>query len=174
MTDWNHSRRTVAKRKPSGYDPGPMTDANLYLDKVDLARYLSDSECKKCGSQSCKELVDKLRQKDCLPGDLNVSRDLARSLEMALDLEGLLPRVPMLQMPQPGTAGIMELNSQLRAGQPAQSAGAQRLPRLVLPGLASGMETEIASATGFRVEVGPVCAAELPLFFGAEWKPSQG
>lgn len=37
---------------------------------------------------------------------------------------------------------------------------------LVLPGLAAGSRDEIAAATGRPVEVGPVCAAELPLYFG--------
>jgi hypothetical protein len=40
---------------------------------------------------------------------------------------------------------------------------------LVLPGLAAGSRDEIAAATGRPVEVGPVCAAELPLYFGERW-----
>ena len=40
---------------------------------------------------------------------------------------------------------------------------------LVLPGLARGLRDEITTATGFTVEVGPVCAAELPLYFGGRW-----
>ena len=40
---------------------------------------------------------------------------------------------------------------------------------LVLPGLARELRDEIATATGFSVEVGPVCAAELPLYFGDRW-----
>ena len=40
---------------------------------------------------------------------------------------------------------------------------------LVLPGLAAGLRDEIAAATGRPVEVGPVCAAELPLYFGERW-----
>jgi CO dehydrogenase/acetyl-CoA synthase gamma subunit (corrinoid Fe-S protein) len=221
-----HSRHTVAKSNPPGYYPEPMGDANLYLDKVDFTRYLSGSECKKCGSQSCKELVDKLRKRDCLPADLDLARDRIRGIEMALDVDGLLPRIPMLQMPQPGTIGMMELNGPasedpvLITGNSAltqevllavlsttmssftllfvdthgdtldmaiildsftpervASAVEKEKPggsRLVLPGLAGGMAAAIASATGFRVEVGPVCAAELPLFFGDRWKPSQG
>ena len=40
---------------------------------------------------------------------------------------------------------------------------------LVLPGLAAGLRDEIAAATGRPVEIGPVCAAELPLYFGERW-----
>jgi CO dehydrogenase/acetyl-CoA synthase gamma subunit (corrinoid Fe-S protein) len=41
---------------------------------------------------------------------------------------------------------------------------------LVLPGLAAGSKDEVAAATGRPVEVGPVCAAELPLYFGERWR----
>jgi acetyl-CoA decarbonylase/synthase complex subunit gamma len=40
---------------------------------------------------------------------------------------------------------------------------------LILPGLAAGLRDEVASVSGLAVEVGPVCAAELPLFFGERW-----
>jgi len=40
---------------------------------------------------------------------------------------------------------------------------------LVLPGFAAGIRDQLAAATGFTVEVGPVCAAELPLFFVERW-----
>ncbi|MBW2264494.1 MAG: hypothetical protein JRG91_21215, partial [Deltaproteobacteria bacterium] len=40
---------------------------------------------------------------------------------------------------------------------------------LVLPGLAAAMRDDVASAAGLSVEVGPVCAAELPLFFADLW-----
>ena len=39
----------------------------------------------------------------------------------------------------------------------------------MLSGLAAGSRDEIAAATGRPVEVGPVCAAELPLYFGERW-----
>jgi hypothetical protein len=40
---------------------------------------------------------------------------------------------------------------------------------LTIPGLARGLHAAIAGATGRPVEVGPVCAAELGLYFGARW-----
>jgi CO dehydrogenase/acetyl-CoA synthase gamma subunit (corrinoid Fe-S protein) len=40
---------------------------------------------------------------------------------------------------------------------------------LVLPGLAAPLRDEVASVSGLTVDVGPVCAAELPLFFGDRW-----
>ena len=41
--------------------------------------------------------------------------------------------------------------------------------RLILPGLAEKLAPSVSERLGRAVEVGPVCAAELPLFFGTEW-----
>jgi CO dehydrogenase/acetyl-CoA synthase gamma subunit (corrinoid Fe-S protein) len=40
---------------------------------------------------------------------------------------------------------------------------------MIVPGLARTLAGEFAGATGWEVEVGPVCAAELPLFLGERW-----
>ena len=42
---------------------------------------------------------------------------------------------------------------------------------IVIPGLASSMHDELKESTGWKVTVGPICAAELPLFFGERWLP---
>jgi CO dehydrogenase/acetyl-CoA synthase gamma subunit (corrinoid Fe-S protein) len=42
--------------------------------------------------------------------------------------------------------------------------------RMVIPGLAAHLREETAGATGWEVEVGPICAAELPLYFGPSWE----
>jgi CO dehydrogenase/acetyl-CoA synthase gamma subunit (corrinoid Fe-S protein) len=44
---------------------------------------------------------------------------------------------------------------------------------LIIPGLAAAIQTDIATLTGWNVRVGPVCAAELPLFLSAIWIPSE-
>ncbi len=43
---------------------------------------------------------------------------------------------------------------------------------LVLPGLAADLQEPVATATGWEVRVGPICALELPLFFGDYWQPA--
>ncbi len=45
---------------------------------------------------------------------------------------------------------------------------------LVIPGLATALQEPIAAATGWEVNVGPICALELPLFFGEYWQPPLG
>lgn len=43
-------------------------------------------------------------------------------------------------------------------------------PRIVLPGLAATLAPELSQIVGSEVEVGPICAAELPLYMGDDWK----
>jgi len=42
---------------------------------------------------------------------------------------------------------------------------------IIIPGLASAMCDELGKSTGWKVTVGPICAGELPLFFGDRWSP---
>ncbi len=41
--------------------------------------------------------------------------------------------------------------------------------RIILPGLAEKLAAPVSEMLGRAVEVGPICAAELPLFFGSDW-----
>ncbi|MBT4510920.1 MAG: hypothetical protein HOC20_01740 [Chloroflexi bacterium] len=40
---------------------------------------------------------------------------------------------------------------------------------MIVPGLTSPLADEFKSVTGWEIEVGPVCAAEIPLFLGDRW-----
>lgn len=42
---------------------------------------------------------------------------------------------------------------------------------MIIPGLASSLKGDIEKLTGWQVRVGPVCAAELPLFLSEIWIP---
>jgi acetyl-CoA decarbonylase/synthase complex subunit gamma len=44
---------------------------------------------------------------------------------------------------------------------------------LIIPGLAAPLKKDIEKLTGCAVRVGPVCAAELPLFLSEIWIPPQ-
>lgn len=41
--------------------------------------------------------------------------------------------------------------------------------RIILPGLAEGLAAPVSALLDRPVEVGPICAAELPLFFASDW-----
>jgi CO dehydrogenase/acetyl-CoA synthase gamma subunit (corrinoid Fe-S protein) len=45
---------------------------------------------------------------------------------------------------------------------------------LIIPGLAAGLAQPLAAATGWEIQVGPVCALELPLYCGDYWQPPLG
>ena len=45
--------------------------------------------------------------------------------------------------------------------------------KLIIPGLASSLKGEIELLTGWHVRVGPVCAAEIPLFLSEIWVPPE-
>jgi len=42
---------------------------------------------------------------------------------------------------------------------------------MIIPGFASSLKGEIERLTGWQVQVGPICVAELPLFFSDIWTP---
>jgi len=50
-----------------------------------------------------------------------------------------------------------------------QSHGQDLTGRIILPGLAERLAAPLSKMLGRPAEVGPVCAAELPLFFASEW-----
>ena len=41
--------------------------------------------------------------------------------------------------------------------------------RIILPGLAAGIAPELATLFGRPIEIGPICAAEIPLYMGDDW-----
>lgn len=50
---------------------------------------------------------------------------------------------------------------------------AQARREMILPGFASSLQEPLARQTGWKVRVGPICIAELPLFLGADWEVPQ-
>jgi CO dehydrogenase/acetyl-CoA synthase gamma subunit (corrinoid Fe-S protein) len=51
--------------------------------------------------------------------------------------------------------------------------GKTRKRELIIPGFASSLKEDIEKLTGWQVIVGPICAAELPLFLSEIWFPSE-
>ena len=56
----------------------------------------------------------------------------------------------------------------------ADLAAKVRHRTLIIPGLAAALEQPLAAATGWEIRVGPICALELPLYFGEYWQPPLG
>ena len=51
--------------------------------------------------------------------------------------------------------------------------GKARRKEVIIPGLAAPVQKDIETLTGWNVRVGPVCAAELPLFLSTLWVPPE-
>jgi CO dehydrogenase/acetyl-CoA synthase gamma subunit (corrinoid Fe-S protein) len=48
-----------------------------------------------------------------------------------------------------------------------------RRREMIIPGFASPLKTKIEELTGWQVQVGPTCVAELPLFLSEIWTPPE-
>ena len=200
--------------------------ADLYLDRIDLARYAGTATCQVCHVDSLEELVERLRSGQFCAGQCpHWPRERIEAFQMAIDAGTLLPRIPALSVPQPAAHGPVRLQ---RAGGGLARAGHRQLPphargaagravdddrahvdalgryrrphgrhgaglrdvhargrrprrpgrrlagggasrgRIILPGLAERLAGPVSEMLGRPVEAGPVCAAELPLFFGSD------
>jgi len=202
------------------------SSADLYLDEIDLERYFAKETCKKCGANSCKDLIDKIKARSCSVAELTATTtDAAQALQTIVDMESGLPKVPVEQYPRLGTIGLAKLNnpsdgdpilvtgnnlftqevlmavlastckpfyflSADTRGDPIDMAVilrtftpeairrvldaeemAKKAPSspLVIPGRTHHLAESIRSETKRNVTVGPVCAVELPLFYGDTW-----
>lgn len=205
-----------------------MLNANLYIDRIDLARYLTPEEVSQSGFRNASDLAARLKDgtldlKDC-PFFGPTKR---YALSLALRAEEVLPPVQSLELPRPVPSELFELNEPdpsapviitgnseftltvmtgilattvspfylvlvdcrgdtvdmsmiYRSFTPQrldqsleahQLAGRLAHRRLILPGILAPLKEELAAYTGWEIKVGPICAAELPLFLGEAWQP---
>ncbi len=208
-----------------------MLTADLYLDRIDIAKYITREECEAAGVMDPVELVRRLREgtlrlEDC-PG-LALPKRYAISL--ALKAEEILPAVQSLELPRPVPAELFEINEPgpdtpvlvtgnseftltvmtgllattvspfflllvecrgdtvdmsmvYRSFTPQrldQGLTAHRLAdrlnhrTLIIPGILAPIWEELARYTGWHIRIGPICAAELPLFLRDAWRPPPG
>jgi len=208
-----------------------MLNANLYVDKIDLARYLTPEEVRQSGARDARDLAARLQQGSLDPAECLFFSPVKRyALSLALRAAEVLPPVPSLDLPRPVPPELFELNEPgpgapvlltgnseftltvmtgilattvspfylllvdcrgdtadmamvFRSFTPqrlSQSLDAHRMParldhrRLVLPGVLAPLREELAAYTGWEIQAGPICAAELPLFLGEAWQPPPG
>jgi CO dehydrogenase/acetyl-CoA synthase gamma subunit (corrinoid Fe-S protein) len=208
-----------------------MLNANLYVDRIDLARYLTPEEVRQSGARDTRDLADRLQQGTLSLSDCSIFSPAKRyTLSLALHAAEVLPSVQSLELPRPVPPDLFELNEPgpdapvivtgnseftlivisgilattvspfylllvdcrgdtvdmamvFRSFTPqrlTQSLDVHRLAvrlahrRLILPGVLGPLKEELAAYTGWDIQVGPICAAELPLFLGEAWQPPPG
>ena len=88
-----------------------MLYANLYIDRIDLAPYLSPEDCRGAGVADSAQLAARLKEgalrlEDCP----NLAANKRAALDLALRAEEVLPKVQSLEFPRPLTPALFELN----------------------------------------------------------------
>jgi CO dehydrogenase/acetyl-CoA synthase gamma subunit (corrinoid Fe-S protein) len=203
-----------------------MIYANLYTDRINLARYLTIEECRQAGAQGPEDLASWLLEGVTKPEDCELfSRRKSHAISLALRADKVLPQVPSLQFPRQVTPNLFELNEPgpdapvlvtgnseftltvltgvlsftispfyllvvdcrgdtvdmsmvyssfttdcLRNALSGHDLAAKVRHRLlIIPGFCEPLREEFSMGTGWEISVGPVCAAELPLFLGEAW-----
>ena len=204
-----------------------MLRADLYEKSIQIDTYVSSSDCRACGFYSREEFLNKLRSGQLKPSHCKMAKNRFLSLLWAAKPDEILPEVEVLQLPNPGPAGLFPIN-QPEKNSPILVSGNSKLtgevltavlsttvspfwymvvdtdghtvdmamvyealtvervmqvlarekadqiaPKstLFLPGFAATIRDNLAEQSGRTVTVGPLCAAELPLFFGkTDWK----
>jgi CO dehydrogenase/acetyl-CoA synthase gamma subunit (corrinoid Fe-S protein) len=205
-----------------------MLFADLYLDKIDLARYLTPQDCQGAGVRKPADLAARLINGTLRPEDCpHLSPQKRYALYLALRAREVLPQVQSLELPRPVKPDLFDINEPDRRSPVLVTGNSeftltvltgllattvspfyllvvdcrgdtvdmamvyrsftpQRLDqgllasglagkvghrRLIIPGVLAPMREELAAYTGWLITVGPICAAELPLFLGDHWKP---
>ncbi len=205
-----------------------MLTADLYTDKIDLARYLTREECEAAGTPDSAELARRLRTGELRLEDCPFFTPRKRyALSLALRAAEVLPPVQSLELPRPVPPDMYEINgpgpeapvlvtgnseftltvmSALLAltvspfflllvdcrGDTVDMAMVygtftpERLKRaltlhnlearvnhrrLIVSGWCEPIAPDLSRESGWEVSVGPLCAAELPLFLGDAWQP---
>lgn len=208
-----------------------MLTADLYLDRIDLEKYLTREECDAAGAKDSAELAFRLKEGLLRPQDCPAFKPQKRyTLSLALRANEVLPPVQSLELPRPVAAELFEINEPTREAPVLvtgnseftltvitallattvspfflllvdcrgdtvdmamvyESFTAERLKRgltahnlaakvnnsrLIIPGWCAPLRDGLARETGWEIVVGPICAAELPLFLGQYWRPPEG
>ena len=208
-----------------------MLNANLYVDRIDLARYLTPEEVSRSGAQNARDLAERLQLRTLSLEDCFFLSPVKRyAISLAVRAAEILPAVQSMEFPRPVPPALFELNEPgpdapvivtgnseftltvltgilattispfylllvdcrgdtvdmamvFRSFTPqrlTQSLDDNRLAmrlahrRLLLPGILAPLKEELAAYTGWEIQVGPICAGELPLFMGEAWQPPPG
>jgi len=88
-----------------------MLRADLYIDRIDLAPYLTLKECRGTGARDCREFLAALKEGRVRPeACLNLSPAKRQALSLALRAKEILPPVQSLELPRPVAPELFEIN----------------------------------------------------------------
>lgn len=88
-----------------------MLYANLYIDRIEIAPYLTAEECQGAGAGDCGQLVARLKERGLSPEDCaNLSPGKRYALSLALRAAEILPPIQSLEFPRPVEPALFEIN----------------------------------------------------------------
>ncbi|MFZ5452101.1 MAG: hypothetical protein ACOZF2_09575 [Thermodesulfobacteriota bacterium] len=88
-----------------------MPEANLYIDRIELAPYLTPAECRTAGFTDCREFIAALKGGQVRPEDSPALSPAKRyALSLALQAQEILPPVQSLELPRPLPPELYEIN----------------------------------------------------------------
>jgi CO dehydrogenase/acetyl-CoA synthase gamma subunit (corrinoid Fe-S protein) len=208
-----------------------MLTADLYVDKIEIAPYLTPEECRGVGVRDCLEMAALLKEGALRPEDCpNLSARKRYAISLALRAREIMPAVQSLELPRPTAPDLFEINAPdlespvlvtgnseftltvltgvlattvspffllavdcrgdtVDMAMVLRSFTPQRLDQaleahdlaarvshrsLIIPGGLAPLREELAHYTGWQIQVGPICAGELPPFLGEKWQAAPG
>lgn len=88
-----------------------MLKANLYVDRIDIAPYLTPEECGGLGGPDCSQVAARLLNGSLKPEDwVALSPARRQALSLALRALEVLPVVQSLELPRPVPPDLFEIN----------------------------------------------------------------
>jgi CO dehydrogenase/acetyl-CoA synthase gamma subunit (corrinoid Fe-S protein) len=88
-----------------------MLKANLYVDRIDLAPYLTSEECQGLGGPDCAQVAARLKEGALAPEDcLTLTPARRQALALAVQALAILPVVQSLEFPRPVPPDLFEIN----------------------------------------------------------------
>ncbi len=88
-----------------------MLYANLYVDRIEIAPYLTLQECRGAGAADCAQLAARFRKGAVRPEDCaSLTPPKRYALSLALRAEEVLPKVQSLELPRPVPPDLFEIN----------------------------------------------------------------
>jgi|UniRef100_A0A7C5AM45 CO dehydrogenase/acetyl-CoA synthase gamma subunit (corrinoid Fe-S protein) len=112
-----------------------MFYANLYVDQIQVAPYLTPEEVRQSGARDAQDLAARLRSGVLKVADCPFFSPAKRhALSLALRAKEVLPPVPSLELPRPVSPELFELNEP-RSDAPVLVTGNSEFTLTVLTGL---------------------------------------
>ena len=88
-----------------------MLKANLYVDRIEIAPYLTPAECRDLGALDCAPVAARLKEGSLTPEDCRTLSPARRqALSLAVRALEVLPVVQSLELPRPVPPDLFEIN----------------------------------------------------------------